>query len=42
MVGNAEAGDHLAQLLARRDVADADVADLLQVEQGQPFGNSSR
>ena len=40
MVGNAEARDHLAQLLPRRDVADADVADLLQVEQGQPSGTA--
>src|SRR4029079_14615649 len=33
--GDAQAGDHLAQLLARGDVGDADFAQLLQVEQGQ-------
>ena len=36
--GNAKPGDHLAQFLARGDVADADLAELLQVEQGQALG----
>ena len=31
-------GDHLAQLLPGGDVADADFAELLQVEQGQALG----
>ena len=36
--GRAKPGDHLAQFLPRGDVADADLAELLQVEQGQPLG----
>ena len=37
-VGDAEAGDHLAQFLPGGDVGDADFAELLQVEQGQALG----
>jgi hypothetical protein len=35
---DAEAGNHLAQLLAGGDVADANVAELLEVEQGEALG----
>ena len=37
-VGDAEPGDHLAQLLPGGDVGDADFAELLEVEQGQALG----
>src|SRR4051794_4624197 len=36
--GDAEARDHLPKLLPCGDVADADLAQLLQVEQGQALG----
>src|SRR5881227_1084764 len=36
--GNAEAGDHLSQLLSRGDVRDSDFAQLLEVEQRQALG----
>src|SRR4051812_37663684 len=35
---NRQSADHLAQLLARGDVAEADFAELLQVEQGEALG----
>jgi hypothetical protein len=35
---DAEAGDHLAQFLPGGDVADADLAQMRQVEQGQSLG----
>src|SRR5688500_11242972 len=38
LLRQAEAGDHLAQLLAGGDVAEADVADQGEVEQGQALG----
>src|SRR5258708_6249014 len=36
--GDAKAGDHLAQLLARGDVGDSNFAELLQVEHSQSLG----
>src|SRR3954447_18785866 len=33
-----EAGDHLAQLLARGDMSNADLAQLLEIEQGEALG----
>ena len=35
---NAKTCDHFAQFLARGDMAEAGVGDLLQVEQGQALG----
>src|SRR5207253_5211680 len=35
---NAQTGNHLAKFLPCRDVAEADFAELLQVEQGQALG----
>ena len=37
-LGQAEAGDHLAQFLPRRDMGDADLAELVEIEQGEPLG----
>src|SRR6478672_3322258 len=37
-LGQGQAGDHLPELLARGDMGEADLADRLQVEQGQALG----
>src|SRR6476661_1162266 len=36
--GQGQAGDHFPELLARGDMGEADLADRLQVEQGQTLG----